>query len=99
MSVPWFFKKYMYEVYSHGMDGRMCNGDGRSRYNPEIQYGQGGTLLGKKYTFSITLNAPRDSFDDPDQFLFQGKSIDDLFFPMHMNFHFFGMEALSTFAC
>lgn len=99
MSVPWSFKKYMDEVYSYGMDGRLCNGDGRSRSNPEIQYGQGGTLNGKKYMFSITLNAPEESFNDPNQFLFQGKSIDDLFFPMHMNFRFFGMEPLPTFAC
>ena len=47
---------------------------------------------------SLTFNAPEDSFDDPEQFLFQGKSIDDLFFPMHMNFRFFGMEPLPTFA-
>ena len=43
-SVPWSFKKYMDQVYSFGMDGRLCNGDGRSRKDPSIQYGQGGTL-------------------------------------------------------
>ena len=29
----------------------------------------------------------------------KGKSVDDLWFPMHMNFRFFGMESLPTFAC
>lgn len=28
-----------------------------------------------------------------------GLSIDDLFRPMHLNFKFFGMEQLPTFAC
>jgi modulator of drug activity B len=30
--------------------------------------------------------------------LFEGKSVDDLLFPMHANFRFFGLEALPTFA-
>ena len=99
MGVPWPFKKYMDEVYSYGMDGRLCDGDGRTRKDPSIQYGQGGTLQGRQYMLSLTLNAPRESFDDPSQFLFQGRSIDDLFFPAHMNFKFFGMEPMPTFMC
>ena len=30
---------------------------------------------------------------------FQGRSVDDLFWPMHMNFRFFNMEPLETFTC
>lgn len=48
---------------------------------------------------SLTFNAPGEAFNDEDQYLFRGKSVDDLFFPMHMNFRFFGMEPLETFAC
>ena len=48
---------------------------------------------------SLTFNAPEESFNDPKEYLFQGKSVDDLFFPLHMNFRFFGMEPLQTFAC
>ena len=48
---------------------------------------------------SLTFNAPKEAFDDPDQYLFQGKSVDDLFFPMHMNFRFFGMTQMETFVC
>ena len=99
MGVPWTFKKYMDEVYTAGMSGQLCDGDGRHRNQPEKQYGSGGTLSGKKYLISLTFNAPKESFDDPDQFLFQGKSVDDLLFPMHMNFRFFDMEPLPTFAC
>jgi modulator of drug activity B len=99
MGVPWSFKKYMDTVYSAGMDGNLCDGDGRTRSDPARQYGSGGTLGGKKYMLSLTFNAPEKAFDDPDQYLFAGKSVDDLLFPMHMNFRFFGMEPIETFAC
>ncbi len=98
MGVPWRFKQYMDDVYSAGMGGQLCDGDGRTRSDASKQYGSGGTLTGKKYMISLTFNAPREAFDDEDQYLFQGKGIDDLFFPMHMNFRFFGMEPLETFA-
>ncbi|ADE55806.1 NAD(P)H-dependent oxidoreductase [Coraliomargarita akajimensis] len=99
MMVPWSLKKYMDAVYTGGMDGRLCAGDGRTRKDPSKQYGQGGVLDGKRYMLSLTFNAPKDSFDAADQYLFQGKSVDDLFLPVHMNFRFFGMTALKTFAC
>ncbi|RNE92784.1 NAD(P)H-dependent oxidoreductase [Marichromatium sp. AB32] len=99
MSVPWTFKRYMDEVYSAGMAGELCEGDGRTRSDPSRQYGSGGTLTGKRYMLSLTFNAPRAAFDDPEQDLFQGRSVDDLFFPVHMNFRFFGMTPLATFAC
>ena len=99
MGVPWSFKKYMDHVYSAGMSGQLCDGDGRTRKDPSKQYGSGGTLKGKKYMLSLTFNAPEDSFNDTDQYLFEGKSVDDLFFPMHMNFRFFAMEPLPTFCC
>ena len=99
MGVPWSFKKYMDFVYSYGMDGRMCQGDGRTRKDPGKQYGTGGTLVGKKYMLSLTFNAPAESFHDPEQTFFGGASPDELFWPMHLNFKFFGMEPLETFAC
>lgn len=99
MSVPWSFKKYMDEVYTAGMGGALCQGDGRTAENPTKNYGAGGTLTGKKYMLSLTFNAPKESFDNDNEYLFQGKSVDDLLFPMHMNFRFFGMEPVATFAC
>ena len=98
MGVPWSLKKYMDEVYSAGMDGRLSNGDGRSREDTSRQYGSGGTLAGRKYMLSLTFNAPAAAFDDPAEYLFAGRSVDDLMWPQHMNFRFFGMEALPTFA-
>lgn len=98
MGVPWTFKKYMDEVYTAGMGGQLCNGDGRHAGAPKENYGAGGTLTGKKYMLSLTFNAPEEAFNDENEYLFQGKSVDDLFFPMHMNFRFFGMKSLPTFA-
>ena len=99
MEVPWSFKRYMDLVYSAGMGGQLCNGDGRSRQNPSLQYGSGGTLTNTKYMLSLTLNAPMAAFNDPDQSFFEGKGLDDLFWPMHLNFRFFGMQSMPTFAC
>ena len=98
MGVPWSFKKYMDEVYTAGMGGALCNGDGRTEDAPKSNYGTGGTLAGTKYMLSLTFNAPAESFNDENDF-FEGKSVDDLFFPMHMNFKFFGMAAMETFVC
>ena len=99
MGVPWSAKKYMDEVYTAGMRGALCNGDGRTAEAPKENYGAGGTMEGKKYMLSLTFNAPEEAFNNPDEYLFQGKSVDDLWLPMHMNFRFFAMEALPTFAC
>jgi len=99
MEVPWSFKRYMDYVYSAGMMGQLCDGDGRSRKDPTKQYGTEGVLTNSKYMLSLTLNAPKEAFDNPDQWLFAGKSLDDLFWPMHLNFKFFGMQPMETFAC
>ena len=99
MEVPWSFKRYMDFVYSAGMGGQLCEGDGRSRQDPSQQYGTGGTLTDAKYMLSLTLNAPQAAFDDPNQRFFEGKGLDDLFWPMHLNFKFFGMQPMATFAC
>lgn len=99
MGVPWSFKKYMDEVYTAGMFGKLCQNDGRSESEPKKNYGSGGVLTKTKYMMSLTFNAPEESFNDESEYLFQGKSVDDLFFPQHMNFRFFGMQALPTFVC
>jgi len=99
MGVPWSFKKYMDHVYSAGMMGQLCDGDGRTRKDPSKQYGTGGLLTHKKYMLSLTFNAPKSAFNDPAQSFFEGKSVDDLFWPIHLNFKFFGMQPLETFCC
>ena len=99
MGVPWSFKKYMDEVYTAGMMGDLCNGDGRTAEEPKRNYGAGGVLTDTRYMLSLTFNAPREAFDDGEEWFFAGQSVDDLFAPMHLNFKFFGMQPLPTFAC
>ena len=80
MGLPWPLKRYLDEVYTAGMDGRLSKGDGRSRKDPSRQYGSGGHLT------------------DPNQNFFEGRSVEDLLWPVHLNFRFFGMQALPSFA-
>ena len=96
MGVSWSFKKYIDEVFSMGMMGEMSDGDGRTRENPKANYGLGGKLTGK-YMMSVTANAPKEAFNSPEETFFGGMSEDDLLRPMHLNFKWFGFEALPTF--
>ena len=98
MTTPWSFKKYMDEVFTAGMGGALCAFDGRTEEEPKKNYGTGGTRTNTKYMLSLTFNAPEESFNNEKEYLFQGKSVDDLMFHMHANFRFFGMSALPTFA-
>ena len=98
MMTPWSMKKYMDEVYTAGMDGRLTTGDGRTADAPKAKYGMGGSLAGTKYMLSVTFNAPSEAFDDPAEGLFKGAGVDDLLAPMHFNARFFAMEALPTYA-
>jgi len=99
MGLPWMAKKYIDEVYSAGMMGQLCTGDGRTSKEPKKNYGAGGVLKKTKYMLSLTFNAPKEAFGHPEEYLFQGKSVDDLWLPQHMNFRFFGMTPLETFVC
>ena len=99
MGLPWSFKKYMDEVYTAGMFGKMSQNDGRTAESPKKNYGSGGLMQDTRYMLSLTFNAPEESFNDDNEFLFEGKSVDDLYFPQHMNFKFFGMKRIPTFAC
>ncbi len=98
MGTPWVFKKYMDEVYTAGMDGRLCKGDGRHGPDEGHRYGLGGSLGDTRYMLSVTFNAPKDAFENPEAPFFEGKTVDDLLWPMHLNLRFFGMQKLPTFA-
>ncbi len=99
MGVPWMAKKYIDEVSSAGTKGLFCHGDGRSTPDPKKNYGGGGVLNRKKYMLSLTFNAPKEAFNNESEYLFRGKSVDDLWFPQHMVYRFFGMTPIETFVC
>ena len=96
-SIPWGFKKYIDEVYMAGY-GIMFDDDGRTRSEPEKNYGTGGLMQGKKYMLSTTWNAPRGAFNDEAE-IFEGKDMDDVFFHFHKAQQFVGLEQLPSFSC
>ncbi|OEH92791.1 NAD(P)H-dependent oxidoreductase [Bacillus solimangrovi] len=83
-NLPLLFLKYFSELLKHFV-------------TLDTEYGHGGLLQGKKYMFSLTMNAPEYSFGNKEKF-FDGKSIDDLFFHVHKLQQFTGMTPLPTFA-
>ena len=97
MGTPWSLKKYMDEVYTVGMDGRLCQGDGRKGPEDAHLYGLGG-VLDADYMLSVTFNAPEGAFENSEAEFFAGRSVDDLLWPMHLNMKFFGLRPLPTFS-
>ncbi|WP_338802999.1 NAD(P)H-dependent oxidoreductase [Xenorhabdus griffiniae] len=97
MEAPWILKKYVDEVFQTGR-GTLYKNDGRTRDDPTKKYGSGGLIQGKAYMFSVTWNAPLESFEDPKQF-FEGKGIDSVYHPFHKANQFLGMSPIPTFAC
>lgn len=96
MGVSWSFKKYLDEVLTAGMMGTLSNGDGRTKEEPKKNYGLGGLLNGN-YMISVTANAPKEAFNNPNEKFFNGISEDELLLPMHLNFKWFGLKPLKTF--
>jgi len=96
---PWTYKKYVDEVFNAGLlNPRMVANDGRTRNDANKQYGTGGLMQGKKYMLSLTWNAPEAAFNDQNQYLFQGKSVDDVFVFNTANYRFCGVDILPSFS-
>jgi len=96
---PWIYKKYVDEVFNAGLlNPRMVANDGRTRSDANKQYGTGGLMQGKKYMLSLTWNAPEAAFNDQHQYLFQGKSVDDVFISNTANYKFCGVDILPSFS-
>jgi len=94
MSIPAAFKEYLDNTLSNSY-GKLYAHDGRKDGR---KYGHGGLITDKKYMFSITMNAPKEAFDDINEF-FEGKSVDELFLWLHKAFQFLGFKPLKTFIC
>ena len=95
MYVPALFKQYLDNCLTNFAYGKLYAHDGR---NDGGAYGTGGLIQDKKYMFSVTMNAPKEAFNNPETF-FEGKSVDDLFFTLHKTFQFFGYAPVKTFIC
>lgn len=97
---PWIYKKYVDEVFNAGLqDARFLSCDGRTREDLAKQYGTGGNMLGKKFMVCSTWNAPKASFDDPNQLLFEGRSTADVLIQITSNYRFCGVEIVADYNC
>ncbi len=56
-------------------------------------------MQGKKYMMSLTWNAPTEAFNDKNQILFVGKSVDDAFVGNTAAYKFCGAEIIPSFSC
>ncbi len=97
---PWIYKKYIDEVLTTGLVQKsLVVDDGRTRKDPDKQYGTGGKMQGKQYMLSLTWNAPSKAFGNKGQNLFAGKTVDDMFIANTAAYKFCGVEVLPSFSC
>ena len=99
-NTPWIYKKYVDEIFTNAMfSQKFLNGDGRSETDSTKQYGTGGKMYGKKFLLSATWNAPEESFNNPKNQLWKGKTADDALFNIGANYAFVGFEVLPGYYC
>lgn len=99
-NAPWIYKKYVDEVFTNAMfSKKFLSGDGRSETDPTKEYGTGGKMQGKKFLLSATWNAPEESFNNPKQPLWKGKSADDALSNIGANYAFVGYTILPGHYC
>lgn len=95
--VPFRLKQYIDEVFTVGHNNGMYKSDGRSRVNPEINYGTGGLMQGKKYFVTSSWNAPETAFTLENEF-FDQKSVDEgVLFGFHKMNKFTGLTCAGSF--
>jgi len=90
--VPNGLKKYIDVVFTEGHQAGIYHSDGRSSSNPQINYGTGGALHGRRYMVTTSWNAPATAFTLPGEF-FNEKSVDEgPLFGFHRMNAFTGMK-------
>lgn len=88
MSAPWGFKKYIEEVLMSS-GGVLFANDGRSKTQPQENYGNGGLSQSKSFMIISSMNAPEEAFQK--ELFFEG-SFDDLNKWLILNMRFIGIQ-------
>ena len=97
---PWIYKKYIDEVFNCGLQSeKFLVGDGRTRKDITKQYGSGGKMQNKKFMVCSTWNAPKASFDDPNQVLFEGRGTADVLIQITSPYRFCGVDIVPDYNC
>ncbi|WP_295201565.1 NAD(P)H-dependent oxidoreductase [uncultured Chryseobacterium sp.] len=95
--LPNALKKYIDEVFTAGHARGIYLNDGRSSAQPDINYGTGGMLGGRKYLVTTSWNAPSTSFTLPGEFFNEMNVDDGPLFGFHRMNAFVSMEKLESF--
>jgi len=95
--VPNAFKKYIDEVFTAGHRKGIYHSDGRTAGHPEINYGTGGMLQGRKYMVTTSWNAPKTAFTLPGEFFNQTSVDNGPLFGFHRMNAFASLEKLESF--
>lgn len=95
--LPNGFKKYIDEVFTAGHAKGIYMSDGRTSDHPEVNYGTGGMLGGRKYMVTTSWNAPETAFTLPGEF-FNETSVDNgPLFGFHRMNAFVSLEKMESF--
>ena len=100
ISTPWIYKKYVDDVFTSALKRqKLLSGDGRIAGDPTKQYGTGGKMQGRLFMICATWNAAEKDFNDPSQYLYQGKGPADVFYNVTTNYRFSGYDILPGYNC
>ena len=95
--LPNGMKRYIDEVFTAGQDNGIYRNDGRSRKNPDVNYGTGGLMQGKRYMVTTSWNAPQTAFTLEGEF-FDRHTVDEgVLFGFHKMNQFVGMTRIEGF--
>lgn len=95
-SIPFKFKKYFDEILTAGYHNGIWTSDGRSSENPEINYGTGGLLHGKKYILTTSWNAPKGAFTLPGEFFAEIDSDQSVLSGFHAMNRYIGLDLIKS---
>lgn len=93
-SMPYELKAYVDKVFTAGHRKGMYRSDGRKRENPDINYGKGGTMQGRKYMVTTSWNAPETAFTLPGEFFNQTSVDEGVLFGFHRMNAFLGLDRI-----
>ena len=95
--LPNGMKRYIDEVFTAGHNNGIYRNDGRSRKNPDVNYGTGGLMQGTRYLVTTSWNAPQTAFTLEGEF-FDRHTVDEgVLFGFHKMNRFVGMTRIEGF--
>ncbi|MGL4583315.1 MAG: NAD(P)H-dependent oxidoreductase [Flavobacterium sp.] len=92
--LPHGLKEYLDKVLTHGHRNGLYYSDGRKNESPNLNYGRGGSLLGRKYMVTSSWNAPKTAFTLKGEFFNQTSVDEGVLFGLHRMNSFLSLEPI-----